>query len=356
LLEHGYRSDAPPKESKLETPNPTPTEGGASTLDRLERFLSAQDTPEQDQSGQPDASATPETAADPLESNEGAQQDTQSQITTSDLAKYLGVEESALDLDEDGTVKLRTKIDGTEGAAKLADLLKTYQINGHAENKAREVAEREKALQARQQEAEQQFTQRLQYAENLTNVAANQLLQEYQSINWPALEQQDPGQAALLRQKFQDKQAQLRGVFSSLQQQKSEADQKTQAEKHAALVKEAERLPALIPEWKDAQVAAKERQELRDWAIKAGYEPSEIDGISKAHHVAVLRKAMLADRVQAQRPEIENRIRQAPKLVKPGQAANDTQEQKLKNLKHSVSKSGGKTDAVAAYLLATGKV
>ena len=112
----------------------------------------------------------------------------------------------------------------------------------------------------------------------------------------------------------------------------------------------------LIPEWKDPQVAAKERSEIRDWAIRAGYEPSEVDTIAKAHHVAVLRKAMLSDRLHSQKAEVENKVRKAPVLVKPGQPAQNSQAQTVQNLKQAVRKSGGKHGSVAAYLLATGKV
>lgn len=335
--------------------NPTPTEGGASTLDRLERYLAAQDAPDQpnqEASTQPDDSAQ---ESDVKPDGDGSQS-TEPQLTTSDLAKYLGIDETALDLDEDGTVKLKTKVDGVEGAAKLQDLLKSYQLQEHVDKKSREASEREKALDAKAKEAEAHFAQRLQYAENLTNVAANQLMQEFQSINWQALEQQDAGQAALLRQKFQERQAQLRGMFHNIQQEKANTESKTQAETLESLRKEAERLPMLIPEWKDATVAAKERAEIREWAIKAGYEPAEIDGIGKAHHVAVLRKAMLGDRLQSQKTETENRVRKAPVLVKPGQPAQNSQAQTVQNLKHAVKKSGGKQGTLAAYLLATGKV
>jgi hypothetical protein len=340
-------------EDELEPQNPTPGNEGASTLDpldRIERMLAAQDDPGKPKQDDPADGA----ATEDVKPEGDGQQSDEPQLTTSDLAKYLGIDEAALDLDEDGTVKLKTKVDGVEGAAKLQDLLKSYQLQEHVDKKSREASEREKALNARMQEAEQQFSQRLQYAENLANVAANQLLQEFQSINWPALEQQDAGQAALLRQKFQEKQAQLRGVFHNIQQEKAQSEHKTNAATQESLQREAARLPELIPEWKDATVAQKERSEIRDWAIKAGYEPSEVDSISKAHHVAVLRKAMLADKLQQSRPEVENRVRTAPKLVKPGQAQQNTQEQSLRNLKQSVQKSGGKK-GIEAYLLATGR-
>jgi hypothetical protein len=337
----------------LEETNATPDLGGASNLDpldRIEKFLAAEDGPSEEVS----QDTTAETKVDP--DGGGEQQADGPQITTSDLAKYLGIDESALDLDEDGTIKLKTKVDGQEGAAKLADLLKSYQLEGHVNKRSMELAERERAWQAKAQQAEQQFGQRLQYAENLAQVAANQLLQEYQSVDWRTLEFQDAGQAALLKQKFQEKQAQLQGVFHNIQQNKAQMQQQGEYQYHAMLNQEAERLPSLIPEWKDSQVAEKERGEIREWALKAGFPPEEVANISRAHHVVALRKAWMADKIQQSRPEIENKVRQAPKLVKPGQAQQNTQDQTLRGLKQSVQKSGGKNGALEAWLLASGRV
>jgi hypothetical protein len=334
--------------------NPTPgDDGGASTLDpldRLEKYLSAGSGSDDGQGEDQGQSAQEDVKPD----GDGQQSD-EPQLTTSDLAKYLGIEEGALDLDEDGTVKLKTKVDGVEGAAKLQDLLKSYQLQEHVDKKSRDAAEREKALQARAQEAEQQFTQKLQYAENLTNIAAQQLLQEFQSIDWNALEQHDAGQAALLRQKYQERHAQLQGVHHSLQNEKARAQQQTEQQRQKLLATEAERLPQVIPEWQDAATATKERGELRDWALKQGISAQDLESVVYASHVAVMRKAMLYDRMQQARPAIENKVRTAPKLVKPGQAVQNTQEQAVKNLKQSVIKSGGKQDRVVEYLLATGK-
>lgn len=329
--------------------NPTPGNEGASTLDpleRIERMLSAEDGP-----GENDQETDPASDVDP---GADGQQSQEPQLSTSDLAKLLKLDDGALDLDEEGNAVFKTKVDGVEGAAKLQDLIKSYQLQEHVDRKSREASEREKAIQAKQQEVEQLVAQRVQYAEGLANVAAKQLLSEYQSIDWKALEQQDPGTAALWRQKFQEKQAELRGVFHNIQQEKANSTQKAEAEKLDALRREAERLPMLIPEWKDATVAQKEQREIRDWALKAGYEPAEIDGITRAHHVAVLRKAMLADRISEKKVETENRVRKAPVLVKPGQPQQNSEAMKMQNLRQSVKKSGGKNGSLEALLIAKG--
>ena len=341
-----------------EAPNPTPDSGGASTLDRIESYLSGTQPQSQPVAQEPAKAQTSPEEPEPqnVEPDDGGnEQANETQLSTADLAKLLKLEDGALDLDEEGNPVFKTKVDGKEGAAKLQDLLKSYQLQEHVDKKAREAADREKAVIAREQEVQQQFTQRLQYAENLVNVAAQDLMREFQSVNWQALEQQDPGTAALMRQKFQERQQSLRGVLQQVEQNKAQQSQHSEQQRRNLVAQQAEKLVNLVPEWKDSTVAEKERSEIRKWATENGFEAGELDGFVLAHHVAVMRKAMKYDQQQKMRPAIEAQVRNAPKLVKPGQPAQSTQVQKLQSLKQSVIKSGGKR-GIAEYLLASGKV
>jgi hypothetical protein len=338
-----------------ETPNPTPDDGGASTLDVLDRIEQrlngAESGSDNGQSESDDQSAESDVKPD----GDGEQQATEPQLTTSDLAKLLKLDDGALDLDEEGNAVFKTKVDGVEGAAKLQDLLKSYQLQEHVDKKSREASEREKALERRAQEEEQKYSERLQYADRLNNIAAQQLLHEFQSIDWRALEQQDPGTAALYRQKFQERQAQLQQVDYSIKQEKARGDQKAALERAEREHKELEKLPLLIPEWKDQAVAHKEKAEITVWTQKAGLQPEEMEVLtSTARGVQLLRKAMLSDRLSTQKVEIEKRVRTAPQLVKPGTAAEDNKTKTLRDLKDTVRKTGGKKGSIEAYLIAKG--
>lgn len=337
-------------------------EGGASVQDRLERFLAVEDAPEQN------AKETPKDVPDaptekPVEAPEddGSQQEQQPQLTTADLAKVLGIDESALDVDEDGSIKVKTKIDGAEGNAKFADLLKSYQLEGHVNKKSMEVSERERALAARAQEVEQQVQARLQQVEHLANVAASEMMREYQSIDWNTLRQTDMAQYAALQLDFNNRKAQLSGVFQEVEKGKAQQSQQFAQNVQAKVAEEMQRLPDVIPEWKNPEVLQKESSELRTWALKSGIPAQMVEAVSNgplasAETVAVWRKAMLFDRLQESKPAIENKVRTAPKIVRPGQAQQNTAAQNLQNLKQTVRKSGGKQGSVAAYLLAAGKV
>jgi hypothetical protein len=343
----------------LDQENPTAGNGGASIEERLERFLSAEEPPAQQP--QPEAKAADATQAEPekTEPETGAPEDAaQPQLSTTELADILGIDESALEVGEDGKVQLKTKIDGKEGAAKLADVLKTHQLQGHVDNRSRAVAEQEKALQTRMQEAEQAVKARVDHLEQMANLAGSELMREYQSINWASLRQADPGQYAALQTDFQARRNQIQGVFQAVQTQRAQDTSKAEGQKAQYLALEAEKLPEVIPQWKDPAVRQKESQELVEWALKKGFSQQQVKELneSSALHVAAIRQAMLFDRLQTSKVEVENKVRLAPKIVKPGTPATNSKEAGLSDLKQQVRKSGGKGGSIEALLIARGIV
>jgi hypothetical protein len=342
----------------LSVENPTTGDSGASIEERLERIISAEPAQEQTQ---PEATAEGETAEEAqTEKPENGEpvEDTQPQLTTSELAKIFGLDESAFDVDESGVPIIKTKIDGKDGAAKLADLVKSYQLQGHAENRARAVAEQEKALQTRMQEVEQHVKARVDHVEQLANVAGAELMREYQSVDWNSLRQTDPGQYAALQQDFANRKAQVQNVFQQVGAQRSQQAQQFEQQKAKYLSDEAEKLPSVIPEWKDQATRAKESAEILEWGAKKGFTAEQMRGLSEssALHVAIVRQAMLYERQQAQKPMVENKVRLAPKIVKPGATALDTKETRLSDLKANVRKTGGKGGSIEALLIAKGLV
>jgi hypothetical protein len=350
---------------------PTSGDGDAGTSDpiaRLENFLAAQSGDTNQDEGE---SHNPEKAASTPDDPTGDAQgkDPEPQFTTAHLAQFLGLEESQVDVDADGQPVFKTKIDGKDGAAKFQDFLKTYQLQEHAETKSRKAAEREQAAERRLQEAEQtiqarhqQIDQSLQSVQALAAVAHEELSREYNSINWNDLRATDPGRAALLEVEFNKRSGRLQNVLGDINNRRAFAAQQAEAQRRANDEQSAQtqgrRLLELIPEWKDPQVAEKERVELLNWISRSGFDPAELD-LGKATQVKLLRKAWQHETLQASKPETEQKLRAAPKLVKPGaaaQAGDTSNAGQLKNLKQIARSSGGNsTKAVAAWLMATGK-
>lgn len=344
--------------------NPTGDQSGASITDRLERYLAAEESPaddgHRDEGGDDNDDNGPDANAD-KDDNPGSDDqgdDQEPHITTADLAKFLGIEESMVDVDNDGNPVIKTKIDGKDGAAKFADVLKSYQLQGHVDNKVREVAEQQKVLQQRIAEANQAATARIEQLEASIAIAHQELLSEFQAVDWATLRAQNPGEYSALYADFQARQNRLGGLAQKAQAERQQQQAKQQEDWSSQLRKEWEDLgPTLLPEWKDAEAARKDNIAITQWGLKAGYQPDELKAMARPLHIATLRKAMLYDQLQESKKAVENKVRTAPKLVKPGQAQSSTREQQnIRNLKDNVRKSGGKDRDVAAFLLANGIV
>lgn len=350
--------------------NPT-GDAGASITERLESYLAAKEQPaseqqrpqterpkEEQQQAQPEQEVeAPNEAEVEATESDAQEQASEPQITLTDLAKYLGVEESMLDVDDDGGLQLKTKIDGKEGAAKLQDLLKSYQLQGHVDAKAREAAEHQKALQERVQQFEQYAQAETNRLTELAGLAYQELLQDAAGINWNELAVNDPAEYVRQQHLFQQRQARVNQLRAEVEQRNQQADSRRQAEQQKFIQAEYQRLPVVIPEWSDATVAEKEMSELRGYAKKSGFSDADLDRLNRADMVSVLRKAWLYDQGKAKAATVEKQVRAAPKLVKPGQSVDARQRSadNVRDLKTTIRKSGGKS-GIAEYLLATGKV
>lgn len=353
--------------------NPTPSNEGASTVhDRLERFLGTTEEPAKkelpaaddlgDGSGDAENEGEPgDEVADESSKEDGASEDEGPQISTTDLAAFLGVDESAIDHDENGAVLIKTKIDGQEGTAKFSDLLAAYQLRGHADNQVKAAVEQRKAAEAFRQQAEAEVATRVQNAEALGNVALQELTREYQSVDWNQLRAENPGEFAAKQLAFQNRNQQIQAVLQEAQSHR----ERFNAENHQRLVAEAAAQASLltskIPGWDKPETASAEKAEIRAYVAEKfgawGEDPAAMNNLTKGVFVDILRDAHLYRKGLEKMAEVEKKVKAAPKLVRPGQGKSQGQDKiaTISQIKANIKKSGGKT-GVMDYLLASGKV
>ena len=331
--------------------------GGESTLDRLESFLSADSDPQEPseplearQAEALEATDSPDTADTDDKADEAP-----NEYQLADVAKLLGADESSLDVDDDGAITVKTKIDGQEGKVKFADLIKSYQLQGHVDKQVREAADARKAAQEYVQQAQQQV-QVQQAVVGLiaeAKVMENRLTQ-YQSINWAALEQQDPVRAMTLQREFGEEKQAYQTKIHEVNQAQNYIQQQQSQNTAASLESERQALVQACPEWRSEAVASKEKQAIAADLISRGYSQADIQGLSDHKAVLLARDAMLYRQQKAASNTAEKQVRQAPKIIKPGASAprNTNAIQKI----HQEVRRTGSRQSVMDYLLSTGKV
>lgn len=350
----------------MEEQTGNPTQTGASTSDRLAAYLVAEaapvvETPEVVGEVEEETPETEQAEAEAPDTDDGEAPEGP-QISATDLAALLEVEDSIFDVDAEGKVIVKTKIDGKDGAAKFKDVLAAYQLRGHIDNQSREVAEQKKALQAQVETATQAAQAKMQEVEYIAGLATQELMAEYQAIDWNALRYTDPGEFAAKQAEFQQRQSKINGISQHIQMEKQKFTAKAQEQEQELLKAEAQKMRAQIPGWSDETVAAKEWAELDAHVAKQlaafGEPPESLSVVRKAFHIDVLRKAMLYDKMQTSKAGVEKLVRLAPKLVKPGSkpVANSGKNKELQTIKSNIKTTGGARGDMAAYLLKAGKV
>ena len=171
-------------------------------------------------------------------------------------------------------------------------------------------------------------------------------LKQYEQGNrteqqWSELYQQDPIAYMKAKEDARDKQTKMQALQQeqlALQQRQVETEQ----------VKLLER----IPEWKDPDIARKEKNEVVTYAQRFGFNDQEIAATTDSRVVDLLRKAYLFDQLQSRKPVATKKVKKAPKMIKSTATKGkvNVSEQNRKKAFDKLTKSGRKEDAIS-YLL-----
>lgn len=201
--------------------------------------------------------------------------------------------------------RFTVKIDGKEQVVTLDELQAGYQRNADYTRKTQEAADLRKAAEAELTTARQA---REQHAQALGQLHA--LLSQPEKepdLPWDT----DPVAAARMSHEWRNRQEQRRIAAAEVaeQQRQMQAQAITEARK---------RLPEFIPEWRDEQVATREKQAVIGYAQRVGYTPQEIGQATDPRAIKVLRQSMLYEELMARRPLAQKKVAKAPVMTKSG--------------------------------------
>tara|TARA_B000000565_G_scaffold120577_1_gene90749 strand:- start:1090 stop:2133 length:1044 start_codon:yes stop_codon:yes gene_type:complete len=236
------------------------------------------------------------------------------------------------DIDEDEGLQqelIEVKIDGKLEQVSLDELRNGYSRQQHFTRQSQKLAEEKKQFEA---EARQVQEERNQYAQLLGNLE-NQIVElgKEPEPDWNLMYEQDPIEASKKQHEWnaykQQKAEKLNAVKAEQQRIAEQNHQANMMQYQTMLSEEAQRLPEVIPAWKDEKIATKEKAELKDFLLKKGVTEEEVSALVKANHVSVLRDAMLYNKGKR-------------KVIKRANKTNGT-----KVLKSGSKKSPKKTDA-----------
>jgi hypothetical protein len=241
--------------------------------------------------------------------------------------------------------RFEVKIDGelkyvTEGELKAA-----YQKAQASAKRFEEAASLRKQYEAQAQEVQQRQNQLQQALDHYTQQLT--ALQHQEQPNWESLLQNNPAEYLKQKHAWEQRQTELQQAQAAqaylYQQQQSEAH----AQQQAFLEQQSKLVLDMIPEWKNAETAKSERQELRKFLSEAGFEDEVIQNVRDARAVNVMRKAMLYDKLMKnQQPSLKKASKAPPRVERPGLAGSG--KDSVQQAKSRAMKTGSVRDAAAA--------
>ena len=261
-------------------------------------------------------------------------------------AEYLDEFASKHELDAEQLLglKVKLKIDGEEKDATLRDIIKINQLEGHVTRKSQELSEARKAFEETSRQTINQWQERVGVASTFLDQQEAAIRQQFQSIDWNALYQQDPGQYAGLQARFneaamtlQNQKAQLAQHYQMTQQQQRDAM------KPAAVEAIRKANPDLADEASYSNALADMRSYLK--AIGAPEKNNEVLELDPVVFQAV-RDAARYRAIVAKKPDVANKVRQAETMQKPSTGSPvGTKQARVAQLQAAAAK--GNEDALA---------
>lgn len=219
----------------------------------------------------------------------------------------------------DDSIKVKLRVGDEEREVTLADLKRGYMVNADYTRKTQELSEARKGFIAEATQYHQSVQSQIEQVGFLANTFMQQLVNTEQTTDWNALRQTNPAEYAARQHDMNERRALLQRAFAMYQQSKQQEEAISGATMQQHLGEQTELLVSLVPEWVDPRVASSEKKALAKYLVDQGVPIEEIESLSDSRTVAIARKAMLYDRLQAAKQQAtQKQTKQVPKFTKPG--------------------------------------
>jgi hypothetical protein len=277
----------------------------------------------------PAAQTPPQEAAPQVQAQEDAQPqigDQNAQPQAEEPQTYASLNDllTAHKIDPESVLGLHVtaKIDGKETQVPLSDVIKSYQLEGHVNNKSIELSN-QKAAHDRQIAEWRAATQTaLNQHQQMGQLALQMLNHDFAKVDWNALRQNNPAEFAAMQAEFGNRQQQIQGFLAQVQQQQAHEAAQQQQALQQNLAKEQERLISARPEWKDSAAFAKASEKMKQYARSVGFQDAELSQIFDHRYMLILDDAARYRELQAAAPQALKQVRQAPPQAAPGSRTN----------------------------------
>lgn len=256
-----------------------------------------------------------------------------------------GEEETEVEEVEEQPV-YRVTVDGSEIEVTQDELINGYSRQQDYTRKTQELANQRKTIEEQSKELAQRDAI---YAQLLPKLEAELQASMVDEPDWKTLVDEDPVAYVREQQIWNEKKEKLEAAKAERQRLEKEAYEKQQQQLVQFVQEGQQKLLEIIPEWKNAEVAQKEKLAIRDYGINVlGYAPQEMDAIYDYRALLGLRNAWLNSKtVEATK---KKPTQKAPaRVARPGTTTRKKTVAPAKRAKQVLAKSGKVQDAAKVF-------
>jgi hypothetical protein len=324
-------------------PTALQTEGESATA-AFESFLAPEEDTQEEAVIEEAESIEPE--IDELEEQD--EEDTEELVDEEELEfddEEDGEEETEVEEVEEQPV-YRVTVDGSEIEVTQDELINGYSRQQDYTRKTQELANQRKTIEQQAQELQQRDAI---YAQLLPKMEAQLQGELVNEPDWDSLYNDDPIAFVREKQIWDEKKEKLKAAEAEQQRLQQEAYAKQQEQIAQQVQEGQQKILEIIPEWKNAEVAQKEKLAIRDYGINVlGYLPQEMDAIYDYRALLGLRNAWLNSKtVEATK---KKPTQKAPaRVARPGTTTRKKTVAPAKRAKQVLAKTGKVQDAAKVF-------
>jgi hypothetical protein len=262
------------------------------------------------------AEAAPKPAEESAEPLAAESEEETAAADTADASEEAAPEgEEAEEASEPEQMLVTVTIDGKTEQLPVEEVAKGYQRQQDYSRKTMALAEERKMLETEAMAVKQE---RAQYQQLLTALSQQWQQAQQQEPDWQKLYDSDPLEYVRQKDIWRDRQEKL--AASQQEMQRLQALSAAEQQKQLAQIVEQgrQKLPELVPEWKDAKKWEADRTRLLEYGKKVGYSDQELAQAYDPRAIAVMYKAMRYDEMVAKVPRPV--VNKGPKVAPAGSA------------------------------------
>lgn len=246
--------------------------------------------------------------------------------------------------------KILAKVDGEELEVTLEEARLGYMRQSDYQRKTQDVSKQRTEAQEQARQAIE--TAQRQYASNLQlmeQAIVKAYLPELTSANWQQLKTENPQEYIRLTERANYMQQALQQIQQEQAKLRTEQE-KSFGEKRAQAIEQARtKVKELIPDWSDSL----QKTLFNAGVEQYGFTAEEMSSVMDPRVVRVIHDAVQFQKLKTQKPLVEKRVAEAPRVMKPGAKPNPGEQARAEDskLKERLRKSGGKDlDVIAALV------